>query len=179
MDADRFTDLFQRHYDAVLRYARRRTTPDRASDVAADVFTVAWRRMDAVPVDALPWLIATARRVLANQRRTNERAAALQLRMSAEPAGLPSDLQEQVVVRMRWASALSRLSTDDQELLALFAWEGLSAKEAAASLGCSVAAVVMRLHRARRRLMVQVRDDSQPCLEPRPLSETDQKRAPL
>ena len=36
---------------------------------AAEVFLVAWRRLDEVPADGLPWLYATARGVIANQRR--------------------------------------------------------------------------------------------------------------
>ena len=59
-------------------------------------------------------------------------------------------------MRQRWASALQSLSAADQELLALVAWDGLTARESAASLGCSVSAYAMRLHRARRRLAAQL-----------------------
>jgi DNA-directed RNA polymerase specialized sigma24 family protein len=46
-------------------------------DVAAETFQVAWRRLEAVPFDAAPWLYAVARRVLANERRAASRRAAL------------------------------------------------------------------------------------------------------
>jgi hypothetical protein len=36
-------------------------------NVDSDVFVVAWRRWDDVPVDALPWLLARARRIVANR----------------------------------------------------------------------------------------------------------------
>jgi RNA polymerase sigma-70 factor (ECF subfamily) len=47
---------------------------------------------------------------------------------------------------------LERLRPDDRELLMLIAWEGLSPTDAAASLGVSMAALSVRLHRARQRL---------------------------
>jgi RNA polymerase sigma-70 factor (ECF subfamily) len=36
-----------------------------APDVVAETFLVAWRRLDDVPADPLPWLYGVARRVLA------------------------------------------------------------------------------------------------------------------
>ena len=67
--AARFEALFIAHYAAVVRYARRRSSHAVADDVVGDVFLVAWRRLEAVPDDPLPWLLAAARRTLANQRR--------------------------------------------------------------------------------------------------------------
>ena len=62
--------MFDEHHPRVLRYALRRcTSAEAAEDAAAEVFLVAWRRVDEVPPDSLPWLFATARRVIANQRR--------------------------------------------------------------------------------------------------------------
>ena len=48
----------------------------------AETFLVAWRRLDDVPADALPWLYGVARRVLANQRRSADRGAALERRLA-------------------------------------------------------------------------------------------------
>jgi DNA-directed RNA polymerase specialized sigma24 family protein len=47
--------------------------------------------------------------------------------------------------------ALSRLSAPDQELLRLVEWDRLALPDVAALVGCSVAALRVRLHRARRR----------------------------
>jgi len=164
-----FTALFETHYDRVLTYALRRTDPHRASDVAAEVFLVVWRRLDEVPTDALPWLIATARRVLANQRRSTDRVNTLQLRLGAERPLPAVGLDEQVGIWEQWRTALGLLTPADQEVLALVAWDGLTAREAAASLGCSVPAVVMRLHRARRRLagLLDLSDESSSRAHPR------------
>ena len=61
--------LYERHAPAVHRYALRRSDPDTAEEVTAQVFLVAWRRRDALPHEPLPWLYGVARRALADQRR--------------------------------------------------------------------------------------------------------------
>ena len=66
-DTERFEILFRTHYGAIHAYARRRL-PERADDIVADTFFVAWRRLDDVPRDALPWLYGVARRVAAEAR---------------------------------------------------------------------------------------------------------------
>ena len=76
-DTERFRALFAAHRSAVLAYARRRVDPDAAADVVAETFLVAWRRLDAVPDDALPWLYGVARKVVGNQRRAQRRSQAL------------------------------------------------------------------------------------------------------
>jgi DNA-directed RNA polymerase specialized sigma24 family protein len=60
----RFDECFRQHYAHVLAYALRRL-PDRsaAEDVAAETFLVAWRRLDDIPGDPLPWLLGIARHV--------------------------------------------------------------------------------------------------------------------
>jgi RNA polymerase sigma-70 factor (ECF subfamily) len=47
-----------------------RPTRDERFEGLAETFLVAWRRLDDVPDDPLPWLYRVARRVLANQRRS-------------------------------------------------------------------------------------------------------------
>jgi RNA polymerase sigma-70 factor (ECF subfamily) len=154
----RFCALFEAHYAAVFRYARRRVADDLAADVASEVFVVAWRRLGEVPLEPLPWLYGVARRVVANQRRGQERALRLSERVAVHAGAAQreqrrrGDPGEAVTASVSFATAFGRLSVDDREVLALVAWEGLGAREVAAVLGCSVAAVTMRVHRARRRL---------------------------
>jgi DNA-directed RNA polymerase specialized sigma24 family protein len=52
--------------------------------------------------------------------------------------------------------SLGELDEDDQEILRLVAWDGLSPSEAAQVLGCSQAAARTRLHRARNRLALEL-----------------------
>jgi RNA polymerase sigma-70 factor (ECF subfamily) len=128
---------------------RRAPTLADAEDAAAETFTIAWRKLDAVPDEPLPWLYAVARRVLANQRRgrtRRERLVAL-LRVDDVPTPLRvGDSDEGPAFE-----ALASLSPADQELLRLVAWEELGNREIAHVLGVSPNAVAIRLHRARSR----------------------------
>jgi RNA polymerase sigma-70 factor (ECF subfamily) len=152
--------LFAEHSASVRAYAARRVPAATADDVVSDVFVVAWRRLDDVPDDGLPWLLGCAQRIIANQRRSVRRQAALRERLSRErtvaPRGHP--IADSVL-----ADALGALSKGDREVLMLTAWEGLEPAGAAAVMGCSPRAFSMRLHRARRRLAAAMtRHEAQP-----------------
>ena len=69
----RWEALYSSCADQVLAYASRRVGTDDAADVVADTFLVAWRRLEDVPEDALPWLYAAARNVISNARRAEIR----------------------------------------------------------------------------------------------------------
>ena len=147
----RFDALFTAHQRHVLAYAMRRTKAVAdAEDVAAETFTIAWRKFDTIPAaEPLPWLYAVARRVLANHRRglgRRERLAAL-LRVEdvATPIRACEDRDGPAFV------ALAALSPADQEILRLVAWEELGNQQVAAVLGITANAVAIRLHRARAR----------------------------
>ena len=150
--AERFEALFRAHYAAVRAYALRRASPEVAHDSVGEAFLVAWRRLDDVPDDALPWLYATCRRTLANERRSARRAGAVALRVGAErvadgrdPAELVGDAE---VVR----AAIDSLGERQREAIMLTAWEGLAPDRAAAAAGCTRGAFAVRLHRGRRQL---------------------------
>lgn len=148
----RFEQLFRAHYRPILAYARRRAAADVADDVAAETFLVAWRRLDDVPREPFPWLIGVARHALANQERASRRQRALTSKArSAEPTLETTDRVDRDVL-----AALARLPEGEREAVTLTSWEGLTAKEAAAVLGCSAVAVRVRVHRARRRLAEQL-----------------------
>jgi RNA polymerase sigma factor (sigma-70 family) len=153
----RFTQLYEQHYDAVMRYAARRTDPDTARDVVAETFLVAWRRLDTVPgrtAEAEPWLYAVARRILANADRSQRRTDRVTARLAHQrlaSAQVP-DPADAVTERARVEQALLTLPDADQEALRLIGWEELSLASAALAMGCSRTAMAVRLHRARRRL---------------------------
>ncbi len=148
-----FTRFFERYHGDVYRYAVRRLGEDRADDVAAETFGVAWRRYDRLPKDQpLPWLYGVARNVIRARLRGERRRGEV---LSAEAdAGVPdaSDTVRQVEERDTALRALDRLSATDRELVMLLAWEGLELTEAARVLGCTTATARVRLHRARRRI---------------------------
>lgn len=154
---DRFRALYEQHYPAVLRYATRRVAADAASDVVAETFLAAWRRLDDVPErEPLPWLYATARRCLANELRGQARSVRLNYRMrdeaSAALRSAPDRLAESVADRLDVLAALATLPAQAQEALRLTEWEQLDDATAARVAGCSTTAFKVRLHRARRRL---------------------------
>jgi RNA polymerase sigma-70 factor (ECF subfamily) len=153
--------LFARHYPAVFGYAARRVGYDEAGDAAAEVFTVAWRRLGRVPPEpeALPWLFGVARKVVANQ----ERAARRRLRLQAKAAVAPDDtLPPPGTTGLEVESALLQLAAPDREILRLAAWEELQPAEIAAVLGCSANAAAVRLHRARQRLAGKLSPETRP-----------------
>jgi RNA polymerase sigma-70 factor (ECF subfamily) len=141
----------------VYGYAARRTSPQEAQDVVAETFLVAWRRIDDIPEDALPWLFGVARRVLANARRGSDRRTSLgaRLRLEARPSA-QNDPADEVTSKDSVVSALRRLSPVEHEALTLVAWEGLDVTRAARAAGCTKATFSVRLHRARRRLMKEL-----------------------
>lgn len=155
-DGERFERLYRANYSAVLAYALRRTAAEHAHDVAAETFLVAWRRLDEVPAEARPWLLGVARRVLANQRRSERRRRALATRLASEP---PAASAQRETAPECVLSALASLPERDRETLLLVAWDGLDHAQAAAAAGCSRPAFAVRLHRARRRLLKALEAD--------------------
>lgn len=154
---DRFRRLFDDHYRIVMAYALRRTREtDDAHDVTSETFAVAWRRLDDVPTDRdaqVSWLLATARRVLANHYRSQRRRKALQDRVTADGQhGVSRDVGEATTEVDLVRSALNELPEIDREILRLAAWEDLPHAQIAEILELSVSAVSVRLHRARQRL---------------------------
>jgi len=136
--ANRFTQLYEAHYEAVERYVRRRVDDEAVRDVVAEVFLTAWRRLNDLPTEPLPWLYGTARKVLANERRGAQRRVALASRIAENTSTDSADHADAVAARMAVAAALSRLSDEDAECLRLVAWEDLTLRRAAQALGCSL-----------------------------------------
>src|ERR1700757_4099530 len=90
-----FEAVYQQHANAIKGYAMRRIDPARADDIVAEVFLVAWRRLDDMPAEPRPWLFGVAMRVLANERRRVARQHAtidrLELTVaSVDPAESPA-----------------------------------------------------------------------------------------
>jgi RNA polymerase sigma factor (sigma-70 family) len=150
----RFDSLFASYRSDIVAYCGWRAgSASDAQDATAEVFLTAWRRLDRIPPGdaARVWLYATARKVIANQRRSRRRRAALQERLTLEAARAPQepavlDREENLV-----HETLQRLGARDREVLLLAEWEGLSAAQIAAVLGCLTVTARGRLHRARQR----------------------------
>lgn len=159
--------LFRRHYVAVHAWVRRAWPWVDCDEVLSRTFEVAWRRHDQIPADAeRGWLIAVARNCALNRIRSDRRRVSRigslitgDVRVSAElfdesvPAATTAALQR----------SFASLSDNDQEVLLLSAWGGLTGADLGTALGVSAGTAAVRLHRARSRLNEAfVREGSDP-----------------
>ncbi|MGH8915873.1 MAG: RNA polymerase sigma factor, partial [Acidimicrobiia bacterium] len=88
---ERFRLLFDGHLNDLRAYCRRRLAPDEVDDAVAEVFVVAWRKLEKVPPgnEARLWLYGVARNVVRNQTRSSRRRLRLGMRLAGN--GDPGD----------------------------------------------------------------------------------------
>ncbi|GAA1981960.1 RNA polymerase sigma factor [Isoptericola halotolerans] len=153
---ERLTGLWVEHHEQVTRFVARRVAPELVDDVVSEAFLTAWRRLDGVPGgdgEARPWLFGVARNVLATHLRTQGRWRALNVRLEQQPEPAREGADEVAADRADLRQAWELLSDGDREVIALVAWDGLTAVEAARVLGCRPTTFSVRLTRARKRLL--------------------------
>lgn len=175
---DRLTQLYEKHNRAVRAYCLRRIGDDGASDAVAEVFAVAWRRIDDVPDDemALPWLYGVARGIVSDHYRSQNRRWRLASKLSGVRPGLPTQPDWEVVQRVEYGqvhAALQALRKKDREVLLLAAWEELSNEQIAETIGCSPEAAAQRVHRAKKKLGTTFRAQSRTGPSPRIANESE------
>lgn len=173
-DRERFERIYRENFRAVLRFAAVRIDPERAKDVAAETFLVAWRRLGDVPAEPRAWLLGVARKVIAGQFRSETRRDALALRLEAERSGAgEADLAGVLADRDEVLTAFASLRERDREVLRLVTWDELSAADAAEVLGVTRVAFAVRLHRARRRLERALEPEHAPAPQKRQRRHVD------
>lgn len=141
--------------EPVRRYLARRTDAATADDVLSETMVVLWRRIHEVPAEAIPWAIGVARLQLANATRSAQRQARLSARIAVvdPPAHVPDHAGSDTgYIR----DAIARLRPAEAEVVRLWAWDELTLEQIAAALGVSVNAVTIRLHRARKKLRLEL-----------------------
>lgn len=162
--AERFEQLYLATERKVRAYCLRRLPAAEADDAAAEVFAVAWRKIEAVPADtneALRWLYRTARYCVANSLRSARRRFRLAQKANQQPPMLapPSDV---AVVRQEedrmLLEAVAALKPIDRELLELAAWEELGYEDIGAIVGLRPNTVAQRIHRALRSIGRQLEE---------------------
>ena len=173
-DRERFEQLYRENFRAVLRFAAMRIDRERAKDVAAETFLVAWRRLDDVPAEPRAWLLGVARKVIAGQFRSQTRRDALTRRLEGESTPQTDrDLGGALADRDEVMAAFMALGERDRETLRLVAWDGLDAADAARVLGVTRLAFAVRLHRARRRLERALAPEPHPAASPKTRRHVD------
>lgn len=144
-----FISLHAAQHERVLHYVLRRVSDlEVARELTADVFRIAWQKSQHEQTTDTAWLFAVARNVIGNEYRGRRRRRELILKLAegvrAAAESVGGDVEASV------AETLGKLRTRDREILMLHFWDGLSAAEIAASLGCTENSVGVRLHRAKR-----------------------------
>jgi RNA polymerase sigma factor (sigma-70 family) len=154
----RLEQLARCHGPQVLAYLARRVTPhEDAAEIFQSVLTTTWRKIHKVPESdaaALCWMLAVARRELANHRRGAARrhAATDRLRELVAIGGHPAYAADPAVDQVGWA--LEQLDAADREVVTLTYWDGLTSEQIGLVLEASPAAIRKRLERARTRIAV-------------------------
>jgi DNA-directed RNA polymerase specialized sigma24 family protein len=147
----RLEGLYEDHAAAVHSYALRRVGEAHAREVLVESFVLAWRRLDDVPADPLPWLYTTARLV------------------ASTVPGVGFGGRGATELERQGFRALSGLRPNDREALLLVSWERLEPHRAAAALACSRGALRARARRGRKALARPAWDlNPQPELVPAP-----------
>jgi RNA polymerase sigma factor (sigma-70 family) len=154
-----FRGFYEAQYSGVYAFALRRVygSKEDASDITAEIFMTAWRRLDdmpAPPADRL-WVFGVARRVVYRHMRSSTRRSRLAERLGSEAIvarNKPDGAEAAVSDRLRVQAAITRLGRSDRDVLSLVFWEHLTHEEAAKVLGCSSNAVALRLLKAKARL---------------------------
>ncbi len=162
----RFNRIYGEHLAAVQSYCLRRLPVADANDAVSEVFLVAWRKIESVPMgeETLPWLYGVARNAVRNSGRSTRRHARLVAKLGAVRDVPAVEPEIQVVRRSesrRVLNALDGLRPNDREVLRLRAWEGLSASQIAGVLDLSLDAAEKRLARAMKRLETAVGNTSE------------------
>lgn len=164
-----FEEAFREHFAAVYRFIARRVGTALAEDLAADVFTTAYRRRATYQPDrgsVRSWLYGIATNVVRGHWRDEQQLLELDARAAPDSLGPPQTLvqfadaaDERVIAASlapRIAGALAALNKEQREVLLLHAWADLSHEEIAEALGIAQGTARSRLSRARAALRAQL-----------------------
>jgi RNA polymerase sigma factor (sigma-70 family) len=164
-DPAAFASVFDRHFESVHAFARRRVGADLADEIASETFTRAFdrrARYDLTVLDARPWLLGIATNLLRRHWRSERRRLAAYARH-----GVPADSHAAFAEGgAKLAGALQKLGKHERDVLFLYALAELSYQEIALALGVPIGTVRSRLARARARLRAElIRESLPPAVE--------------
>jgi len=147
-----FQDVFERHKDAVYRFAWRMTgSAEAAKDVAQDVFLLLLRqprRFDPARGTLRAFLLGAARNLALKRWRDENRWQELG---DEQFAAQPIDVERREIGEIV-GEAVRALPPLQREVVILFEYEGLTLEETARAVEAEVGTVKSRLHRARHNL---------------------------
>lgn len=164
-DPAAFEEVFQRHFPALLGYARKRIGYDVGEEIAARAMVIAFERratFDTTRASARPWLFGIASNLIRHHVR-DERVhldALGKLPIDpdlgdlVDPERLDAELERPLL-----AAALMMLAERDRETFLLFVLEDLSYEEVAIATDVPIGTVRSRIHRTRRQLREHIARD--------------------
>jgi len=147
-----FDAAFAAEFAPLHRYLARRVGAAAADDLAAETFTVAFRRWDRLDPErpVRPWLYGIAANLMRHHWRKERRMLRAYARTGVDPVfsedGEPAEDTREL------AAALAELRHDEREILLLHAWAELTDTEIASALGIPAGTVKSRLSRTREKL---------------------------
>jgi RNA polymerase sigma-70 factor, ECF subfamily len=155
LEPSRFEAIFDRHYDAVRRYAQRRVGLDAGEEIAAQTFLVGLAqraRFDATYVSAKPWLMGIATNLIRHHLRAERTREAALPRLAMADEGqeaLRIEATEAMLEAPEVLRILQEVPAQDREAFLLLAWADLSYAEIASAVGIPVGTVRSKIHRVR------------------------------
>ena len=158
-----FHDLYERYAAAVHRLALYLSgDPTEADDLTAETFVRAWTAPGGIREQTVKAYLFTILRNL-HVERSRRRARDVPLEPDAHAVAPLFEREVETRSELAWlAAALGRLSGLDRAALLMRARDGRPYEEIAHALGLSLAAVRVRVHRARMRLVEDRSSEGRP-----------------
>lgn len=155
----RFISFYRRYHAPVLATARARLIDvERAEELTAESFQLAWQKRDEGNTFELKWVYMTLRHLIGNEyRKQSFRVpdAALSDGQLFSP-----DHSDTVSDTLTTRTAVAYLPEAARELIWMHYWEQLTFKEIAQILECRVGTVRVRMHRAKQQLRTILEEGS-------------------
>lgn len=159
-----FSAFYRRHLGTVVDWYARRTDPELAADLTAEVFAtalIAAARYEPTHDSAAGWLIGIARNVLGHSVRRGRVDARARQRLGASPLAmededLPRVLELADASTRSVSDLLASLPVDERAAVKARVIEERTYGEIARSLGCSEMVVRKRVSRGLARLRAQL-----------------------
>lgn len=175
-DMRSFNELVMRHRHRIFAMIRQMTDHEAdAWDLTQDVFVKAWHALAGFEAKAQfsTWLYRIAHNAVYdwNRKRKHEWAGELRDEIlekeQIDPAAMaipqvsasPDDKMATDELRVKIEKALSKISPEHREVVVLKDVQGLSYKEIASVLGCTIGTVMSRLFYARQKLQTLLKDE--------------------
>ena len=159
VDPSEFGTIFSRHYSRVYAYAARRIGVVEAGDVTSEVFLKAFKirhRYKQKHPACSAWLLGIAHNTIGDRLRAIKRRDRVYLHLHGDTSPLAAEQADDRLVAEsvseRLNEALAALSPNDREAFLLFAVDGLTYAEIAATLSIPSGTVGSRITRSRKRI---------------------------